>query len=238
MTDLMAPGTRAERPSSDLVIAGALPPDLNVYGLIDYRRGQVRRREYKPLGILEKIMLERSAVADVSDDNPLVRAQGDFSKEAMPSLAVSIDYYKQGPLVGITPDGADVLICSRMIHPPDLPDPNWVPAYPPTEFREVNGQRMPVPPKPPRIQQRMRDRASGVLPDRAAELVHDNTSSNFWFVCQPVHQVLIILADRTGLAVIECEADATGRHAAFLYNPAREEGHLLFGAKRVEFFRA
>lgn len=235
--DLLTSGAQPER-ASDVLPVTAIPPELNVYGLMDYRRGQVRRREYRPLGLLEKIMFEKSAVADATDANPLAHARDLVSSDALPALAVSLDWYKQGPLLGITPDGTDILICSRMIHPPDLPDPNWIPPYPPTEFR-ADGQ--PVPPKPPRIQQRMRDRASGILPPLMPSKIYRFEypgDGDFWFVCQPVHQVLIILADRTGLAVIECEADATGRHAAFLFNPAREEGHLLFGAKRVEFFRA
>lgn len=227
-----ASNVNPERPSSELLITNAMPADPNVYALIDYRRGQVRRREYRPLGMLEKVMLEKSAVADVGVANPLTHGGGP---------ALSIDYYKTGPLVGITADEQDVLICARMPHPPDLPDPNWRPAYPPTQFKDG----IPVPETPPKIEQRLRDRASGVLPAEPPRSrvwlfgrKPDSETSDFWFVFQPVHQVLLILADRTGLAMIECASDANGRHTALLYNPAREEGHLIFGTRRLEFFRA
>ncbi len=225
---LLNSGMPPERPSSDVVLAQVLPPDSNALTLIDWRRGQVRRREYRALGLIEKIMLEKSAPALVGDDNPLVRLRAETSLESLPALAVSIDYYKQGPLAAIgTLTSEDIFICSKMVHPPDLPDPDWTPPYPPTEFNE---EGFPIPPKPPRLPQRMRDRASGIMKGETED------ENDFWFVCQPVHQVLLILADKSGLGMIECQADATGRHTAFLWNPAREEGHLLYGAKRVEFY--
>ena len=225
---------RATPDSNVILPTWSMPPDVDIHALLEYRAGQARRREWKPLGILEKVMLEASGIYDVSDANPLSHNL---------HQSANFDYYKTGPLVGITADGQDLLIVTPMAHPPDLPDPSWRPSYPPKEF--ING--IPVPEVPPRIPQRLRDRAAGILPaesnargwkrllpwQRPAE-----SESDFWFVCQPVHQVLLLLSDRTGLGMVECSADIRGRHTALLYNPHRQEGHLIFGAKTLELYRA
>jgi hypothetical protein len=126
-----------------------------------------------------------------------------------------------------------------MSHPPDLPDPDWKPAYPPKVH-----DGLPVLEAPPMVPQRLRDRASGILPSERdsawrrwfARNQAPAPDDDFWFVFQPVTQLLVILPN--GLAVVECSADAKGRHTALLYNPVRSEGHVLYGSTRVELFRA
>ena len=229
--------TAPATPDAVILPAAMLPPEVNIHALIDYRREQVQRRQYKPLGIVEKICFEKSAVADVGAENPLTHGKT-FRNVA------ALDWYKTGPLCGVSLDEKqpDVLICSAMAHPPEIPDPDWVQPYPPKGM-DANG--FPILEKPPRIAQRLRDYSSGVLPAKSNRTWSPflwfagrsvNSESDFWFVIQPVLQVLIILADRAGLGMIECSADPRGRHTAFLYNAQRQEGHLLFGSMRVELY--
>jgi hypothetical protein len=209
-----------------------IPFDLNVEQLLEYRRGQARRREYEPIGILEKVQLEASAVANTSPDNPLM-----YRKD----LSASLDWMKTGPLVARTRDTLDFLIIGQMPHPPDLPDPSWRPEFPPK--RHIGG--IPVPEDPPLIRQSLTDRCTGCFVERRRRgsgmlnrirtwWAPDEAS---WFVFQPVTQILLLLADRTGMGVIACGADLHGRHTALLYNAKEQEGHILFGEKRLEFYR-
>lgn len=230
MSSLATPNSPAT--PTEVLPAASMPPDVRLEPLMAYRRAQVRRREFRPLGIVEKVMLEASGVARVGGENPLTRTK---------KMSASLDWYKQGPLLGVSADGLEYLICSPMQPPPDIPDPEWTVPYPPTRWE--NG--LPVPEPPPMIHQCLEDRAAGVFLEKrnAGESLWGRARGWWkpeeipWFVFQPVHQVLLLLNDRTGLAVIECTADAAGRHTALIYSPRRQEGHLVFGWQSLEFYR-
>lgn len=232
----MQPVVIPDTPSSptEVLPTATMPPDVLIEQVMSYRRGQVRRREFRPLGLVEKVMIEASGVARVGGDNPLTRTR---------KMPPSLDWMKTGPLLGITPDGMDYLICTPMHHPPDIPDPDWEVPYPPKRWE--NG--LPVPEPPPLLRQNLEDRAAGVFVEkrRASEgriwsrlRGWCRPEEIFWFVFQPIHQVLLIMHDRSGMAVIECSADAAGRHTALVFSPKYQEGHLLFGRQRVEIYRA
>jgi hypothetical protein len=190
---------------------------LDAIGMVEIQRGMVRRREFRPLGRLEKITLGENAVPHADTSNPLWKSR---------VQEVSLDWQNKGPLIGVANNSDDILICSPMIHPPDLPDPTW------TQPRDSAGRIIPagmqdgfpVPQVPPRIPQRLRDRCYG--------------QRDGWLIFQPLSQALFILHDRTGLGLIKFSADYQGNHAVLLYDPKREEGHIVFGLKQIDELRS
>lgn len=196
-------------PDSQQGPAIRVQPEFDALEMIEVQRRQIRRREFRPLGKLEKIMLGENAVPRPEPDNPLVR-------RGFP-VAISLDWRNKGPLIGLSQDEQDVLIVGQMIHPPDYPDPHWKQG-PPKKF--VNG--FPVPETPRMVPQRLRDRCYGSTLDKDRKV---------WLIFQPITQILFLLQERTGMGIIRCEADYSGRHATLLYNRKLQEGHLLFGSK-------
>lgn len=189
-------------------------PNIDALDLIEFRRGQIRRREYRPLGRLLRIMFERS-------DLEVAPTATDGERRALMQL-IMLDWLHEGPNIGLSTDGQDFLVCSPMIHPPDLPDPLWSPIGARTEI--VNG--MPVMKPQPRLPQRLRDRTKTKLRGRDGET---------WLVVQPITNILLQVPG--GLGTIRyvskdsgCHyVDACGRHATVLFDPQRQEGHILFG---------
>lgn len=190
---------------------------FDIESLIEMQRASVRRREYTPLGTLEKIMFE------ASKEIPL----GGNSLAKNPHQSCSLDWYGKGPLLAFSNQG-ELLIVGLLPKPPAIPQPGWLP--PPdwaVGARKVGGQ-WPLPPKPPKVEQLLRDRASGILPGK---------NGDKWLVFQPVHQILLVLQDRSGWGDVKCHADPSGRHVALLYNPKTQEGHFLFGVLKVDYCR-
>lgn len=195
------------------MILNASGPDAP--GLIDFQRGQIRRREYRPLGKLEKIMLGDGAVPHADENSELARLKR--------HLAVSLDWMNTGPQIGLSRDEQDILVTTGMLHPPDLPDPEW--KQPPGPASIENG--IPIPHLPPRIPQRLRDRM----------YAKTEIDGRVWLVFQPVTQILFIRHDRKGLGIVNYSADFTGRHGALVYCPELEEGHLVFGRHLIELYQ-
>jgi len=224
------------RPNASVVTAGCLPPEVNIHALMEYRRGQVRRREYKPLGILEKLFIDPAGIANMNGRTNLLAARRG---------AAMIEWRGLGPLVGMTEDAhgnfLDTLICSAMQHPPDLPEDGWKP-NPRAPLRYVNG--IPTGPDVPMEPQRLRDRAAGILPAakdkwfRWARGKAAKAEDDFYFVIGPLTQVVLLATDQSGVMDLHCSADGNGRHTMLLYNPHREEGHILFGQIDCQTFAA
>ena len=200
----------------------SVAPNIDALDLIEFRRGQVRRKEYKPLGRLLRIMFERSDLERPPDTSP-------EEQRALMQL-IMLDWLKDGPLIGISNDGQDYLVCSAMIYPPDLPDPTWVQPRTPHHYE----QGMPIPHIPPRVPQRLRDRTRTVCRGRDGEN---------WLVVQPLTHILLVVAGGLGEIRYVSKAtgthyvDACGRHAALLFDPARQEGHILFGRGEWDVLR-
>jgi hypothetical protein len=223
------------KPSQSVLVTGALPPDVNVHALMEYRLGLVRRREFKPLGVLEKFLFEAPGIGNTdARTNPLLAERG----------LAAIDWRGTGPLVGMSLDRRgemqDALICSPVLHPPELPEPGWKPDPRAPAAKFVNG--IPIPPEAPTVPQRIRDRAAGILPAETTRwrrwfgAQRVPSESDFYFVVGPVTQIVLIPADKSGIVDLFCSADSHGRHTTFLYNPHRAEGHFIFGSLDVQTF--
>lgn len=205
----------SEQATQPMIAPAIAMPSLDLEALISFRRDCVRDRKFAPLGLLEKVMLEKSAVA-VTTGNPLAQRK---------DMSASIQFMKQGPLLGLSPDGQDILVCTPMKPPPNLPDPSWVPK--PIYYKQGTRAGFLKPQKPRMIKQLLEHRATCVLKGK------DGTE---WIVFQPVHQLLILRQDRTGMDIVQCGADRTGKHTALLYNPETLEAHFLFGMLRIDEF--
>jgi hypothetical protein len=187
---------------------------FEIQQLIEFRRGQVRRKEFSPLGKLERIQFEKSSVAELRA-NPLTAKK----------QTVHLDWYNKGPMIALTPDHQDLLFCAPAEHPPALPDPTFVPK----QLVDSHGSLLPDWKKRmnrPTIEQRLRDRASGIL--RLKEE---------WLVFQPVHQILLIVPGSGGGWVsIDCKHDDSGRHTTLIMREAHPnlfEAHILFGRHEI-----
>jgi hypothetical protein len=209
--------------------------EFDVEALIELHRGQIRRREYAPLGRLNTMMLAPSVGLN-EKNNPLTSAryadtggEGPLQVKA-DRVPLKLEWRGVGPLVALSKDSQDILIVGRCPHPPKLPPYDWVPPVGWAKTAKLNERGVPMMPKPPMIEQRLRDRASGVLAGRKLGME--------FLVIQPVTQLLVVLPGKCGLATVACSADFSGRHTAFLYDPKREEGYLLFGLKEVTHYTA
>ena len=192
----------------------SVAPNIDPLDLIEFRRGQVRRKEYRPLGRLLKLFFERNDLERAIDSTP--------AEQRHLLQMVSLDWLKDGPLVGVSKDSQDLLICTAMLHPPDLPDPAWIPSNTPVTTKDG----IPIFADPPRVAQRLRDRTRSVTSGRDGEK---------WVVLQPITQILLNVPG--GLGQVKFRADFTGRHTTLLFDPRREEGHLLFGRWDMDVLR-
>lgn len=191
--------------------------EFDVSALMDAHRGMVRRGEYIPLGRLAKLMIGADGVANVKD-NPLARIR----------QSVSLDWYGTGPQVALSKDQQDLLVLGPMAKPPDIPDPNWLPPRDWFVPKSEGGLGHSKGPKSPRIEQRLRDRAAGMLTAK---------DGRRFVLFQPIHQAHIILPkiDRGGgLCLLNCR-ELAGRHTALLYNAKSGEAFFLFGHKEADF---
>jgi len=191
--------------------------EFDVSALMDAHRAMVRRGEHIPLGKLEKVMIGADGVANVKD-NPLAGS----------GQSVSLDWYGTGPQVALSKDQQDLLVLGPAAKPPSVPDPKWLPPRDWFVSKAEGGLGRAAAPKPPRIEQRLRDRAAGVV--RAKD-------GRRFVLFQPVTQVHTILPkiDRGGgLCLLNCR-EMAGRHTALLYDPKSGEAFFLFGHKEADF---
>lgn len=188
--------------------------EYNVGSLISLHRGQIRRREWSQLlGRLEQVLIEPSGVSRLAD-NPLTLTK---------KQTAALDWYGQGPLTALSHQG-ELLVCDAMLKPPRIPDPGWLP---PADWAVTQpGQPMPKPPKAPTIEQRLRDRAAGVVEIEKKE----------WLVFQPIHQVLLLSYGGKGFTTVNCRPDLSGRHTILLYQPRTKEAFFLFGRLTVDSY--
>ncbi|MEE9235107.1 MAG: hypothetical protein V3U28_06700 [Candidatus Acidoferrales bacterium] len=189
---------------------------FDIEGLIEIQQGMVRRREYRPLGLLEKVQFEKSAVAKL-ENNPLVKAK---------DRSASLDWYtegRHGTLVGISNDEQELLLIGPLRPPPAIPDPGWTPPINWAHEAAMDAQGRPIPPVPPKVEQKLENFAYGKLVTKGEE----------WLVLQPIHQILVVLREG-GWGDIACQPDHSGRHTALLYNLRRMQGHFLFGFHQVD----
>lgn len=205
--------------------------------LIEVQRSQVRKKEYQPLGRLERIELGEDCLPNPAPDNPLV---GRWTADHKP-LSPSLDYLRKGPLLGLSRDHQDVLITTHMPHPPALVDPEWKREIPMTlQFRDG----IPVLDPPRKMEQSLLHRCwvgpgarwihngEKWVPD--GEWFLPGRDGEEWMLFQPVVQILLFLTiGGGGWGIINCRADGNGRNTILLYDRKREEGHILFGKKEV-----
>jgi hypothetical protein len=90
---------------------------FGVEDLMKLHRGFVRRGEGKRLGRLVKIVL-----GEVPADVPL-----NLSKEEITLEGRTLDWFDQGPLLGLSPADVDLLVTTPMTPLPDKPKSGFVP---------------------------------------------------------------------------------------------------------------
>ena len=226
------PTTAASVPSAPHVAA---PLVLNPLEMIDFQRGQIRRREYIPMGRLERIDLGHDCLPNTAPDNPLI---GRWTANGHP-LPPALDWLNQGPMVGFSQDGQDILICTHMVHPPPQLDPNWKRKIGPLKYMKENPQ-IPILEKPAMLEQSLLHRCwvgpEGKWMKRrnkwvpTGEWFMPGKDGEEWMLFQPVCQLLLFL--EVGCwGIINCGSDLQGRHTVLMYDRKREEGHILFGSK-------
>mgnify|MGYP001613850263 CR=1 FL=1 len=218
------------------------PLILHPIEMVEYQRGQIRRREYTPLGRLERIDLGEGCLPNTAPDNPLI---GRWSAREHP-IAPALDWLNHGPLLGLSKDEQDILVCSHMIHPPPMVDPDWRRKIP-TPLKIVDG--IPQLDQPATIEQSLLHRCwvgpggrwvKGAIQNQNGKKIRKwvptgewflpGTDGEEWMLFQPVSQILCFLVNG-GFGILNCRADEAGRHTVLLYDRKREEGHILFGRK-------
>lgn len=164
---------------------------FSIDDVLKIQRDRVRRGEFRPLGTAQIIVIEAAKGAMV----PQREAQ---------TAGVRLDFMGKGPLLGLSYDQKDLLICSPIFRLPDIPDPAWVP--------KKAGKKAPM------IAQKLVDRASGIL-----------TGSTF-LVFQPVWQIMYRAVGFSAFKLVECATDeADGTKVALLIDPASGEAHFYGG---------
>lgn len=143
---------------------------FGVEDLMKLHRGFVQRGEGKRLGRMIKIVL-----GEIPRDVPL-----NLSKEEITREGRTLDWFDQGPLLGLSPADVDLLVVSPMNPLPDKPDPKYIaPVVSEEDIKksfDTTGKW--APPKAPLVRQ---------LPeDRGARRIKGTNILLF----EPVHQVL------------------------------------------------
>ena len=210
------------------------PLVLNPIEMIEYQRGQIRRREYTPLGRLERIDLGEGCLPNTAPDNPLV---GRWTADGHPQ-APALDWLNHGPMLALSKDDQDILVCTHAVHPPPLVDPDWKRNAKLQEPKFVG--QIPILEKPAMIEQSLLHRCwvgpqgrwikKGKQWVPSGEWFLPGMDGEQWMLFQPVSQILLFLIIG-GWGIVNCRADGAGRHTVFLYDRKREEGHILFGRK-------
>lgn len=138
--------------------------------LIKLHRGFVQRGEGRRLGRLVKIVL-----GEVPAGVPL-----NISREELAREGRTLDWFDQGPLVGLSPGDVDLLVTSQVTPLPNKPDPNF--SAPTVSQEEIEKQIKQTgkwgPAKAPLVKQ--------VPEDRGARRIKGSNILLF----EPVHQVL------------------------------------------------
>jgi len=215
----------------------AAPLVLNPIEMIEFQRGQIRHKEYTPLGRLERIDLGEGCLPNTAPDNPLV---GRWTADHKP-MAPALDWLNKGPMLALSKDEQDILVCTHAIHPPPLVDPDWKRKIPvPLEFK--NG--IPILDQPATIEQSLLHRCwvgpegrwvkNGNKWVPTGEWFLPGTDGEQWMLFQPVSQILLALMNG-GFGIVNCRAAGEPpRHTVFMYDRKREEGHILFGKKEFD----
>ncbi len=174
------------------------PDSLSLDARLERQLHRARRQEYETLGTLEVVMVEASGVVR-TNGNPLIEQK----------RSASIDWYSTGPLVGISLDHQELIICPPVKPPPTVPDPRFLPGKYDDEA--------------PHVGQDLRNVAAGEL--KSADGLSD------FLIFQPVHQLLLISRQESckGFISVRFEADHVGRHCCMLYSAALRRAHLLYG---------
>lgn len=224
-------GGRAPERAAVLTPA-ALP--ISPLDFIDYQRRQIRQRDFTPLGRLARIDLGENCIPNTAPDNPLV---GNWTTGNKP-MAPALDWFNKGPMLAVSRDEQDVIVCTRMIHPPPINMPGWGAENPvyldPTTHLPVC--------RPPRTMEQSLLHRCYVGPDArwqkgadgkwrpTGEWCMAGRDGEEWMWFMPITQILVYLAEG-GIGIINCRADYQGRHTTLLYDRHREEGHIVFGLK-------
>lgn len=177
----------------------------DIYEHIEARRKAVRDRQFQSLGRLEKVQILADSIA-VLDGNPLVNAK---------RSSASVDWYHTGPQVALSNDGRELLICSPIMKPPRIPDPQWTPSV----IYEENLN-------PPMIDQLLLWVMSGVTDAQLSTALRSQFT-----VIQGIHQVSVI--GDGGFILVDLKPDTQGRHTCMLINEQTGEGHFLYGVPDV-----
>jgi hypothetical protein len=88
---------------------------FGVEDLMKLHRGFIQRGEGRRLGKIVKIVL-----GEVPRDVPMKLSREELSREGR-----TLDWFDQGPLLGLSPGDVDLLVTSPVLPLPDKPDPAW-----------------------------------------------------------------------------------------------------------------
>jgi hypothetical protein len=89
---------------------------FGVEDLMKLHRGFIQRGEGKRLGRLVKIVL-----GEVPKDVPLKLSAAEITREGR-----TLDWFDQGPILGLSPGDVDLLVTTPMMPLPPKPDPSFV----------------------------------------------------------------------------------------------------------------
>ena len=183
---------------------------FGVEELMKLHRGFVQRGEGKRLGRMVKIVL-----GELPQDVTLNLSRDEILREGR-----TLDWFDQGPLIGLSPSDIDLLVTSPMLPLPEKPDPSFVAAAQTQEQIEKaiaeTGKWGPT--KAPLVPQ--------IPEDRGARRIK---GSNI-LVFEPVHQVLF---RPIGLNVFGCvqalEDPGMGTKMTFLWDFDNGNGYFYGG---------
>jgi len=188
---------------------------FSVEDLMKLHREFVERGAGRRLGKMIKIVL-----GEVPRDVPLR-----LSKKEILTEGRTLDWFGQGPLLGLSPGDVDLLVYSSLAPLPDKPEPGWTP--PEVSQRTIeravarDGKWTPL--RAPLVKQ---------LPeDRGARRIKGTNVLLF----EPVHQVLF---RPEGINVFGCVGattdESSGTVPTFVWNFDEGRGYFYGGRFRVE----
>lgn len=125
---------------------------FGVEDLIKLHRGFIQRGEARRIGRLVKIVL-----GEIPQGVPL-----NLSREEIASEGRTLDWFDQGPLLGLSPSDVDLLVTTPLYPLPDKPQPGFVPAFTTQQEidRAISTTGKWAPPRAPMVKQLPEDRGA------------------------------------------------------------------------------
>jgi len=188
---------------------------FSVEDLMKLHRGFVQRGEGKRLGRIVKIVL-----GELPKGVPL-----NLSKEEIAEEGRTLDWFEQGPLLGLSPGDVDLLVTSPVTPLPKKPQPGFRPRAATQEEieRSIQATGSFSPERAPLVAQLPEDRG-------ARRLRGTNT-----LLFEPVHQILFRPVGVNVFGCVEAYADPwSGTLLTFVWDFDKGDGFFYGGRFRVK----